>query len=321
MHTSHLPRLTGVVLGLSTLLALVLLAFAWPVSELEPRSLPVVVAGPDQAAQQVAAQLAAEAGENAFEVATVVDREDAVTALEEREAYVAVVPDPSGPPEFLVAGAASPAVAQLVTQIATETGGTVTDVVPAPEADPRGTTFGAGALPLVLGGLITGVASSLAFRGRRQRLAAVALVAVVGGSAVAGILQGWLDVLTGSFTANAGVIALGTAAMALTVVGLWQVLGEPGIGLAALLIMLLGNPLSGITSAPELLPLGWLGQLLPPGALGSALRSTAYFDGAGALVPLLVLAAWAAIGAGLALLPDRARDRDREPEPVAAAAG
>ena len=45
------------------------------------------------------------------------------------------------------------------------------------------------------------------------------------------------------------------------------------------------------------------GQLLPPGAGGQALRTTAYFDASALAQPLLVLAAWALAGAG----PDRAR--------------
>ena len=62
-----------------------------------------------------------------------------------------------------------------------------------------------------------------------------------------------------------------------------------------------GNPLSGMTSAPEMLPSGWgaLGQLLPPGAAGTALRSVSFFDGAGAGRPLVVLTCW--LVAGLAL--------------------
>jgi hypothetical protein len=62
--------------------------------------------------------------------------------------------------------------------------------------------------------------------------------------------------------------------------------------------MLLGNPLSGLNSAPELLPSGWgqVGQWLPQGANATLLRSTAFFDGAGATTPLLVLTCWALVG-------------------------
>jgi hypothetical protein len=42
-------------------------------------------------------------------------------------------------------------------------------------------------------------------------------------------------------------------------------------------------------------------MLLPPGAFGSALRGAAYFDGAGVLGPMLVLAAYVAASLLLSL--------------------
>jgi hypothetical protein len=45
-----------------------------------------------------------------------------------------------------------------------------------------------------------------------------------------------------------------------------------------------------------------IGQWLPPGAGVSALRSTAFFDGAAATGPLLTLTLWAALGLGAVLL-------------------
>jgi hypothetical protein len=115
--------------------------------------------------------------------------------------------------------------------------------------------------------------------------------------------------LSGSYWANSAVIALGIAATASLVVGLHNLLGPAGIGLGAAVTLLLGNPLSGMTSAPELLPAGWgeLGQWLVPGAAGTALRSTGFFDGAGAGLPVVILLGWVAVGVALALLPPRRR--------------
>ncbi|MGA5196550.1 hypothetical protein [Streptomyces exfoliatus] len=50
-----------------------------------------------------------------------------------------------------------------------------------------------------------------------------------------------------------------------------------GFGLGAVVVMFLGNPLSGVASGPHWLPDGWVtvGQLLPPGASGSLLRANA----------------------------------------------
>ena len=63
-------------------------------------------------------------------------------------------------------------------------------------------------------------------------------------------------------------------AVAAPVAGLAGRLGPPGIGIGAVLMMVVANPWSGVTSAPELLPepAGVIGQWLPPGAAGSALR-------------------------------------------------
>lgn len=309
----------GVSLGLVTLLTLLISAFAWPTSELAPRSLPLVVAGPEAAVTQIETQLAANAGEDAFEITAVEDRDEAVEAIEDREAYGAIVVGPQGP-EFLVASAASANVAQQLTQMATAMGaetGTqpeVTDVVASAEDDPRGVVFGASALPLVIGGIMTGAITSLVLTRTRDRVAAAFLIAIGGGLAMTGVVQGWLGALEGSYLANAGVVALGILAVALPIIGLRHLIGPAGVGIVALLILLVGNPLSGITSAPEMVPFGWLGQLMPPGAAGSALRGFSFFDGAGTTTPLIVLACWAAVGLLLTLIPHREKGSVEEAE-------
>lgn len=305
-------HVVGAALGLTTLLTLLLAAFTWPPSELEPRSLPLVIAAPAEQAGQIENMLAAEAGADAFDASVVADRDAAVAAVEDREAYGAIVAGPDGM-ELLTSSAASPTVAQLLTQSVSSPApdgsaapaAVVTDVVPTSGDDPRGSVFNAGALPLALGGIMVGAVTSIALRSTRERLAAALGVAAAGGLALAGVLQGWLGAVEGNYWANAGVVALGILAVAFPIVGLRHLIGPAGIGVVAALILLVGNPLSGVTSAPELLPLGWLGQLLPPGATGSALRGTSYFDGAGAGLPLLVLACWAVAGLALALVPPR----------------
>lgn len=308
--TTSWRHVVGAALGLTTLLTLLLAAFTWPPSELEPRSLPLVVAAPAEQAGQVEDMLAAEAGEDAFDVAVVADRDAAVAAIEDREAYGAIVAGPDGM-ELLTSSAAGPTVAQLLTQSVSATAAAgapapvVTDVAPTSDDDPRGSVFNAGALPLAIGGIMVGAVTSMALRSTRDRLVAALGVGVAGGLALAGVLQGWLGALEGSYWANAGVVTLGILAVALPIVGLRHLVGPAGIGAIAALVLLVGNPLSGVTSAPELLPLGWLGQLLPPGATGSALRGTSYFDGAGVALPIVVLACWAVAGLALALMPRR----------------
>lgn len=294
----------GLVLGLTTLLVVMLTAFAWPATNSAPRDLPIAIAAPAPVAAQLQQQLSATAGEGAFEVTVVADRPAAVAAIENRDVFGAVVLGQGGG-EMLVASGGSPAVAQLLTQLAAhvpqQAGGPlpVTDLVPLPAGDPRGAGLPSAALPLALGGIAGGALIALQVSGRRQKVFAALGLAALGGLALTGVLQGWLGALTGSYWANAGVLGLGIAAVALVVIGMHALLGQPGLGIAAAVTMLLGNPLSGLASAPELLPAGWstLGQWLPPGATGSALRSTAFFDGAGAGHGLLVLGCWFVVGA------------------------
>jgi len=111
-----------------------------------------------------------------------------------------------------------------------------------------------------------------------------------------------MGILTGPYLATAGVIGLVALAISAGVAGLGAALGRPGIAVGVLAVFLVGNPISGIASAPELLPQPWgtIGQFLPPGAGGTLLRSVAFFDGAGATRSLWVLAAWAVGGLLLA---------------------
>jgi hypothetical protein len=301
---SRVP-VAGAVVLLVALLAVLLTAFAWPAVRSAPRDVPLAVAAPPPVVDRVAAALQ-QARPGAFDLRTVPDAAAAERAVRDRDVYGAVVVGPAGP-EVLTASAASPVVAQALQQLATGLGGRlgaavpVNDVVPAPSGDPRGAGLAAGALPLVLGGIVTAALLSRAVSGIGRRVAAALAVAALGGLALAGILHGWLGALTGDPWAEAGVLALGLTATALALLGLSAVAGTPGLGLGAAVLVLLGNPLSGATSAPEFLPAGWgaLGAALPPGATVSALRSVAFFDGDAAGRPLAVLALWA--GAGLVL--------------------
>jgi hypothetical protein len=297
------PPLVAVITLLTALLTVLLIAFAWPAARSEPRDVPLAVAGPGPAVAQVKAGLD-QAVPGGFDVTAVPDRAAAVQLIQDRDAYGAIVLD-SAQPEVLTASAGGPVVAQLLTQLSTrlspQSPAKVTDIVPLPKDDPRGAGLAAGALPLVLGGIIAaGALTQLVRSGSRRMIGAVAF-AITGGLALAAVLQYWLGSFEGSYLGNAGVIAMSIAAISLTLLGLEWLLGTAGLALGGAVMMLLGNPLSGMTSAPEMLPSGWgaLGQLLPPGAAGTALRSVSFFDGAGAARPLVVLTCW--LVAGLAL--------------------
>jgi hypothetical protein len=303
----------GSVVGVAALavaLQVLLVAlFAWPAIKTAPRDLPIVVAAPPPAATAVAQRLRA-TRPGAFEVTTVADETAAAGALRDREAYAAFVLRPQGP-ALLVASAASPVVAQLLTQQAQALGGgnpiPVVDIVPTDPDDPRGAGFAAGFLPLVLTSMAAGILVVAAVRSRRARLTGIAVFAAGAGFAGAAVLQYWLSALPGSYAANAAVIGLLALAISGSVAGLGALVGPAGIGLGALLVFLVGNPLSAVASAPELLPQPWgqAGQFLPPGAGATLLRSTAYFDGAGGAAPAWTLAGWASAGIVLLLIGRR----------------
>ncbi len=325
------PRaLVAVLVLVPAFVALALWAFAWPAARTAPNELPLGVAGPAGAAEPMAERLAQQDG--AFEVHRYPDATAARAAVADREVYGAVVAAdrPDAAPELLVASAASPTVAALLEQLATEmaaemapggAGVTVTDVVPAPAADPRGAVFNSSVLPLALAGIATGAAATvtgLVAARRGHALMALVGTAALVGLAGAGIGHSWLEVLGGDWWTVAGAIGLVVLASAATVAGCAALLGLPGIGLGAVLVMLLGNPWSGATSAPEMLPepVGVLGQWLPLGSGATLLRSVAFFDGAAAGLPLLVLAAWTALGGAAIALGGRRRGAGHGPAPA-----
>ncbi|GAA1545770.1 hypothetical protein [Kribbella lupini] len=300
------PPVLVVVTLLTALLTVLLIAFAWPAARSEPRDVPLAVAGPQSAVGQVTAALE-QAMPGGFAIEPVADRESAVQAIKDRDVYGAIVLDQTAP-EVLTASAAGPVVSQLLTQVAGKLAAQnpaaapkVTDVVPLPADDPRGAGLAAGALPLVLGGILAAAAlTNFAKPGSGRVLGAVTFAAT-GALALTAVLQFWLGSFEGNYWANAGVIAMSIGAISLTLLGLEWLIGTAGLGLGSAIMMLLGNPLSGLSSAPEMLPTGWgaLGQFLPPGAAGTALRSVSFFDGAGAGQPLAVLASWLVLGLAL----------------------
>jgi hypothetical protein len=275
-HTGHRPP-AAAILVVPLVVALVLTLFAWPSANLEPRDLPVGVAGPAAATGPIEQRLGAREG--AFDLHRYSGGAAAREAIEDREVYGAFVATPRGP-KVLTASAASPAVAQLLTHAAEDAGAPVEDVV---RAGPKAAALGSSVLPLLIAGILVGAVAALASLRGPGRAGLVVAGSVLTGLAATAIVQGWLDVVRGDWVANAGVLSLTVLAMAATLAGLHALVGRAGLAIGALTMIFVGNPFSGMGSAPELLPepAGAIGQLLPPGAGGNLLRSTAFFDGAG----------------------------------------
>ena len=285
--------------------ALLVPLFAAPAANLAPRDLPIAVAGPATVAGDLAGRLAA-TRPGAFAVTTLPDAEAADRALRDREVYAAFVAGPDGV-ALHTAPAASPTVAALLAEAAGQVSAgrpvPVVSVVPADPDDPRGAGFAAGFLPFAMTSLLAGALLTLLVRGRTARLAGLAAYAVLAGVAGVVVLHDWLGVIDGSRLAEGGVIGLFALAAAATVAGLGALLGRPGIGLGAAGVPGRQPALGCLRrSRVAAQPWGEIGQWLPVGAGGTALRSAAFFDGAGAGQAVTILAGYAVAGLLLVLL-------------------
>jgi hypothetical protein len=303
-HASN-SRLIVVVALIPVLVILALAAFAWPSANLAPRDLPIGVVASAADSSRLSAQIHARFP-GAFSLRSYSSASEAQDAIRNREVYGAVVLDSSGNALY-VASASSALVTQLLTQellpvvAAQPANGQpphVVDVVPAAAKDPAGLALASSVLPLVLAGLLTGLLISLLSRPGLAQVGALVATASLAGLAAVAVAQGWLGALNGNWLANAGVFALTILAIASVVAGLGALLGVAGLALGALLIVFVGNPFSGVATSPALLPsaVGVIGQLMPPGAGGNLLRSTAFFGGAGGGGPLAVLLVWILLG-------------------------
>ena len=199
---------------------------------------------------------------------------------------------------------------------------TVTDVVPLADTDPRGTGLTAAMFPIVIGGMLGGIAISLTVIGALRRVVAVLAYSVAAGLLLTGILQGWFGALQGEFWLNSAAIALALAAIAAPITGFVALMGRPGIALGVVTFLLVANPLSAAAIPVEFLaePWGAIGQWFPPGAAATLLRDLSYFPAADATFPWLVLAAWAVGGLALSLVGHFRTAGGAEPDAEAAAA-
>jgi hypothetical protein len=290
------------------IVAIALSTFVWPAANLEPRDLPFGLAGPVEELGSFQARL--DAREGAYDVHLYDDQESAREAIEDREIYGAIVAE-SGALSLLTSSAASPTVAALLTEDFARPSVAVEDVVPADPDDPRGAAFSSMSLPLLLAGIVTGVIIIMLGRPGLGAIGILIAVAALSGLATVAVVQWWLGIVEGPWLLNAAVLSLGVLAVAAAVTGLAVLIGRAGIAVMALLMVFVANPWSGNASAPELLPeaAGLVGQLLPPGAGGQLLRSTAFFDGAGAGGPLVVLLVWIGLGLGAVLAGAQLRQR------------
>jgi hypothetical protein len=306
-------KTASVTLAVIVIQFLMVTAYAWSAASTAPRNLPIAVTGPKPAIAALTTELS-HARPGAFRVIPTATPAQAEADITSRVAYGAILLGNGRTPQVLIASAASPAVANFLTNLAARIDGTttrprdVTDIAPVSAADPTGAGFGFTVLPLMMSSLVAGALLSLLVRRTSHRTAALIAFGLGGGAVTTAVAHTWLGILPGSYLALASVTGLAALAVAAGVAGLAAIAGrfgrtQAGLGLGGALIMLVGNPFSGMSSAQEMLPGAWgmVGQYLPTGAAASLLRSVAYFDGARSAGPWTVLAVWATTG--LFLLP------------------
>lgn len=176
---------------------------------------------------------------------------------------------------------------------------TVTPVVSLSEGDPNGAALTISAFPLVLAGMIGGMAVMFSLKGIWRRLTAASIYAVLSGLAIALILHTIFGFVGGNFAAIWGTLILSTLGTALFILGISANLGNAaGAAIGAGLTMLVANPLSGASSPWQFTPEPWgqIGQWLIPGASTSLLRSISYFPDASVAHELTVLFGWVIFG-------------------------
>ncbi|MFC7306945.1 DUF3533 domain-containing protein [Streptomyces monticola] len=284
----------------------------------KPHEIPIAVTAPAaQITDQAVEQLRALPGKP-LKPRAVKDEAEALSQIKNRDVDGALIVDPRAPGDrLLVASGAGASLSQALEEIlgATEKAQkrtlTVTDVVPDDPGDARGLS----SFYLVVGWCVGGYlcASALAISAGAKpanparaliRLCVMLLYAIVAGLLGAVIAGPVLGALPGSVMALWGLGSLLVFAVGAITLAFQGIAGVVGIGLAILLVVVLGNPSAGGAYPYPLLPGFWrgIGPVLPPGAGTFAARSIAYFKGNGAGGPFLILAAWAVGAAAVTLV-------------------
>ncbi len=270
-----------------------------------PKGFDVGVVGTPAAAMQLQSALDRE-DRGGFDVHRYESEPEARTALLDTDVHAVVTGG-----RILVAQALGVAPTDAVTRAlqGVTAGAVVEDVRPLPGGDGRGLSslfavIGTVVPSLVFGALLSMLGRRLPARGR---WAAVLVYAIGAGLVVAFNVDVLVGALNGHFLVIAALSALLAFAVAAAAHGLVHLAGPPGIVAAILMVLLLGVSSAGGAVTYQFEPgfYGAVSQLLPPGAALTATRNVEYFDSAATLLPVLVLAAWAAGGLLFGLLGER----------------
>jgi hypothetical protein len=267
-----------------------------------PHDIAVGLSAPAPIAQQLTQAFGA-AAPGAFRFSTYDTEAAARAAIDAREIVGALVVAQGGP-RLIVAGAAGDAVTGGVTAAFTNAfraqGATLAVEVVRPFQS--GDAHGVALFFLVLATLVSSVlaAALVVFRGGGTWttqlgiiVAYAGLAGICGTLATAAIVDGYGDRLW-QVMAISALLSLTVASVAAASA---RLIGPAGVGLAALVLVLLGLVSSGGPLGSELLPDAYraIAPWLPVGPAYSALRGALYFDGVGVVGPVGLLGAWTGV--------------------------
>jgi hypothetical protein len=310
------PPLVGGLLIVVVFIGLIGTAIRSP----QPHDIPVGLVGPAPAVQQMSSAFGASAP-GAFQFTTYASEQDARAALDARTVD-GVLDLSTG--NLIVAGAAGDGATGVITAAFTNAfkaqGKALTVEIVHPFA--TGDAHGLILFFVVLATLISTLASQAILFATEK---SVGLGLRLGFTAAFGVLVGltamgmatWIAGGYGDgFWAAAGLDALASMALGAMVGALARLLRAPGIGLAAL-VMLLSLVSSGGPVGSQFLPDFY--RALAPWTIGaqgySALRGALFFGGAGLAGPITVLVGWLVVGLALLWLGELVAGR--KPKPVA----
>src|SRR5258708_21119039 len=289
----------------------------------QPHDIPVGLVGPAPAVQKLASAFRANAP-GAFQFTTYASEQDARAALDDRSVDGVLV---LGNGTLIVAGAEGDGATGVITAAFTNAfkgqgnALTVETVHPFPSGDAHGLIL----FFVVVATLISTLASQAILfatgkaMGLGLRLGFIAVYGVLVGLTAMGMATWIAGGYGDGFWAAAGLVALASMALGAMVGGLARLLGPPGIGLAALL-MLLSLVSSGGPVGSQLLPDFY--RALAPWTIAaqvySALRGALFFGGAALAGPITVLAGWLVVGTALIWLGGLVAGRRAKPGTVQA---
>ncbi|MEU2782086.1 DUF3533 domain-containing protein [Streptomyces sp. NPDC007110] len=327
------PRATLLVAGVLALSLLFITSYVGALHDPKPKDVPVGVLAPPAVAAQVVDRLAG-LPDSPLDPRALPDAKTARAQILNRDIDGALVIDPAGTRDTLLVASGGGKVLALTLQTffadlertQHRTLRTV-DVIPADPQDANGLTSFYLVVGWCVGGYLCASIMTISSGARRPtprrtliRLLAMAVAAAVAGLGGALIVGPILGALPGSLPALWGLGTLTVFAVGAATLAFQSLIGLAGIGLAILIVVILGNPSAGGALPPPLLPPFWkdIGPALPPGAGTWAARSIAYFRGNDSAGSLLVMSAWAVGGVAVALLAAALRGRDRDrPESAA----